>query len=477
MLKKVVLLVLALGLLPVDAAWASGAMLRISCIGENKDALVSLNDKLKGQCPLDIAVPAGDVKLSATKKFGDRAVGVFEKQFYVGDGVVQRIDVELTTTLTEAGRNAAADADRKAFRSYLENSKKFEMAFRKREVQVGQCIDEKIDAAYARGQDCFTNSGGCVGGFICETYAARNARCETARKPRTLYSADCSAKFAYPVQPSPDEDIRRVNIEQETIEMAKFKSKGIVAANGKSFRDCDQCPEMVLIPRGKPELRSAQDNPYIEWMNQAEIPYVLAVGKFEVTFDEWDACVAEKACASNPHKAVFATREGRQPVTQINRNDVDSYLEWLSNKTGHQYRLLSHTEFIYAGRAGRMSAFPWGDNLGSNLANCANCGSQWDAKGTAPVGSFPPNDWGLYDVIGNVSEMTADCYHEATAAAMRGAPKKGGAYYFNCSIGNSVELLGGDYYAKGGFNVGQMGEADFGERVGFRLARRIRNDF
>jgi formylglycine-generating enzyme required for sulfatase activity len=86
--------------------------------------------------------------------------------------------------------------------------------------------------------------------------------------------------------------------------------------------------------------------------------------------------------------------------------------------------LLSEAEYEYAARAGTQTAYPWGNKIGSGNANCAKCGSRWDGEQTAPVGSFPPNRFGLYDMIGNVDEFVEDCYHDD----YDGAPQDGSAW-------------------------------------------------
>src|SRR5262249_14723054 len=87
------------------------------------------------------------------------------------------------------------------------------------------------------------------------------------------------------------------------------------------------------------------------------------------------------------------------------------YAAWLSRMTGKSYRLLTEAEYEFATRAGTQTAFPWGDDIGENKANCDGCGSQWGNKQTAPVGSFAPNQFGLYDMVGNVWEWVEDCYN------------------------------------------------------------------
>src|SRR5204862_2647731 len=111
------------------------------------------------------------------------------------------------------------------------------------------------------------------------------------------------------------------------------------------------------------------------------------------------------------------------PVVCVTPRDAEAYLEWLSAKTGRSYRLPSEAEWEFAARAGSETAHPWGEALGSNRANCSGCGSAWDEKSPAPVGSFAANAFGLYDMLGNVWEWTADCWRpDYRAATPRGGP-------------------------------------------------------
>ena len=111
-------------------------------------------------------------------------------------------------------------------------------------------------------------------------------------------------------------------------------------------------------------------------------------------------------------------------MINVSWDDAKAYVAWLSKKTGKTYRLLTEAEYEYATRAGTQTAYPWGNDIGENNANCRGCGSQWDGKQTAPVGSFSPNGFGLYDMVGNVGQWTEDCYHDS----YNGAPADGSAW-------------------------------------------------
>ena len=180
--------------------------------------------------------------------------------------------------------------------------------------------------------------------------------------------------------------------------------------NNISFRECSRCPEMVVVPKGEfimgsPETekdRSKAEGP----QHKVTFANNFAVSKFEATFDEWKACVDARVCenVSDLHWG-----RGNRPVINVSWDDAQQYVKWLSGRTGRRYRLLSEAEWEYAARAGSTTAYSWGDSVGEGNANCDGCGSKWDDKQTAPVGSFKSNAFGLHDMHGNVFEWVQDC--------------------------------------------------------------------
>jgi formylglycine-generating enzyme required for sulfatase activity len=121
--------------------------------------------------------------------------------------------------------------------------------------------------------------------------------------------------------------------------------------------------------------------------------------------------VAAGGCKQKPGDEGWG--RGRQPVINVSWEDAQAYVAWLTTKTGKGYRPLSEAEAEYAARAGSTTAYPWGEDPGTNRANFGFSGSQWSDKQTAPVGSFAPNAFGLYDMIGNVWEWTQDCWNDS----------------------------------------------------------------
>ena len=181
---------------------------------------------------------------------------------------------------------------------------------------------------------------------------------------------------------------------------------------GDSFRECAKdCPEMVIVPAGEFMMgsprsekgRSDDEDDGNSRQHKVVFAKPVAVSKFEATFDEWDACVADGEC--NPHVGDGGFGRGQNPVINVTWGDVQRYVGWLSKMTDKPYRLLSEAEWEYAARAGTQTAYSWGNGIGKGNANN-------NGLGTTPVGSFAPSAFGLHDMHGNVWEWVEDCYHD-----------------------------------------------------------------
>jgi formylglycine-generating enzyme required for sulfatase activity len=249
---------------------------------------------------------------------------------------------------------------------------------------------------------------------------------------------------------------------------------------GDAFRECavepeqDYCPAMIVVPSGSFLMGSPQTEPnrYDDEGPQHEVTIAqpFAVSKFELTFDEWDACADKGDCAQGIPDSGWG--RGMQPLINITFEDAQRYVAWLAAMTGKPYRLLSEAEYEYATRAGTQTIYPWGNEVDTNRANCGGCGSRWDGKQTAPVGSFAPNAFGLYDMVGNVWEMVADCYHNS----YQGAPADGSAWTSGGHCASRV-LRGGSWgdgvddvrsaLRLGGYTGGHT------SGLGFRVARTL----
>ena len=188
-----------------------------------------------------------------------------------------------------------------------------------------------------------------------------------------------------------------------------------------SFPGCPNgCPEMIVIPAGDFMMGSPKEETgrYEDEgpRHKVLIAKPFAVSKFEVTFEEWDACVAIGGCVQVSDSGMG---RGTQPVTDVGWEDVQQYVAWLSKQTGQIYRLLSEAEWEYAARAGTDTAYSWGDKIGRGNANCNNCGSPWDDRQSAPVGSFAANKFGLHDMHGNVWEWCRIATRTTTRGRLR----------------------------------------------------------
>jgi formylglycine-generating enzyme required for sulfatase activity len=199
---------------------------------------------------------------------------------------------------------------------------------------------------------------------------------------------------------------------------------------GESFKDCAQdCPEMVVVPAGSYTMGGPNTSEQPQHRVTFTKPFEVA--KYDLTFAEWDACVTGGGC--NAYKPDDKGRcRGHErcqlPVVNVNWDDAHAYVDWLSAVTGKTYRLLSESEYEYATRAGTTTVYPWGDDIkfnGEAMANCKDCGEPH--YGTEPVGSFLPNQYGLYDMVGNVWGWIEDCVH----INYMGAPTDGSGWLAN----------------------------------------------
>ena len=159
------------------------------------------------------------------------------------------------------------------------------------------------------------------------------------------------------------------------------QTKPIAATPGSSFKECASgCPVMVVIPAGMFRMgspaqeadREANEGP----LHEVTIARPFAVSQFEITFAEWDACVAAAACP----RAADSWGRGEMPVINVSWRDAQQYVGWLSQVTGAPYRLLTEAEWEYAARAGAQTAYSWGERPGTGNANCNGCGSPWDLQ-------------------------------------------------------------------------------------------------
>ncbi len=245
---------------------------------------------------------------------------------------------------------------------------------------------------------------------------------------------------------------------------------------------------MVVIPAGSfimgsPVSEKGRNIKYEGPPHRVTIPRAFALGKYEVTFAEWDACARGGGCNYRPSDRGWG--RGNRPVINVSWDEAKTYLRWLSGKTGKEYRLPSEAEWEYAARAGTKTARFWGEYSGSacGYGNVHDLTSRLEIgftepphdcrdgyAQTAPVGSFRANDFGLYDVLGNVWEWVQDCWHKTYS----GAPSNGDAW--TTGRCNRRIMRGGSWgNAPWHVRAAHRGKGRTGplDRIGFRIARTL----
>ena len=251
------------------------------------------------------------------------------------------------------------------------------------------------------------------------------------------------------------------------------------ASPGVLFKDCRDCPIMVGIKSGSFTMGALVDDPDAGPRElprrQIQVPEFV-LGQTEVTFAQWDACVAAGGCDYSPSDNGLGRAD--RPVVNVSWNDVQQYLQWLSATTGYSYRLPSEAEWEYAARYAALGRYPGGDCLSLVEANfddfvaAAGCPTAKLSRGQpVAVGSFPPNPLGLHDMLGNVHEWVADCWNEN----YQGAPNNAQPWLSgDCQ---SAPIRGGEY-GSGPVSM-RLTARDWDPRtvrarvVGFRVARAV----
>jgi formylglycine-generating enzyme required for sulfatase activity len=287
------------------------------------------------------------------------------------------------------------------------------------------------------------------------------------------------------------------------VSVAQSNGKSCIKpGSGTSFKDCPECPEMVVAPAGSFVMGSPDTEPERESFERGSespqhkvgIKEPFAVGRFAVTVDEFETFVREggykvpqgcniwtgkdwKLDAAKSFRSPGFPQTGSHPVVCVSWNDAKAYVQWLSRKTGKPYRLLSEAEREYVTRAGTATPFWWGSSITTAQANYngdfvyAGGGKGEFRKGTVPVKSFQPNPWGLYQVHGNVWDWVEDCWNENyNGAPSDGSARTSGDCDRRALRGGSwiffPRLLRAAFRSVGNPSIGSFG-------TGFRVARSL----
>lgn len=198
------------------------------------------------------------------------------------------------------------------------------------------------------------------------------------------------------------------------------KSTSAVSGVGE-LKDCPICPAMIELQRGSFVMGSNSDDPSEKPSHQVSISQPFAIGRYEVTSEQWNACVDAAGC---PRISSMANASKNSPVRDVSWDDAQLYVKWLSKISGKPYRLPTEAEWEYANRAGTSTRFWWGDQMRAGYANCKGCGEPWHAEAPNDVGTFAANSYGVYDMNGGVWEWVGDCWHNS----YKGAPADGRAW-------------------------------------------------
>lgn len=242
-------------------------------------------------------------------------------------------------------------------------------------------------------------------------------------------------------------------------------SAGAVAA----VKDCDSCPVMAAIYPKPFTMGSNSSDPSERPAHQVALQTPFAIGKYEVTVDQWKQCVKASVCPDIPSSANAA---GNLPMRDVSWDEAQLYLKWLSTISGHAYRLPTEAEWEYAARGGTTTKYWWGDKMKGGNSSCKGCGLPWQEDSPPPAGSFVANPFGLYDMNGSVWEWVADCWHPS----YKGAPTDGSAWAEpNCQ---SRVIRGGSWREDGSYMLSTTRfKYDASVRQsqnGFRVARTLK---
>ncbi|MFM0326022.1 SUMF1/EgtB/PvdO family nonheme iron enzyme [Caballeronia glebae] len=240
-------------------------------------------------------------------------------------------------------------------------------------------------------------------------------------------------------------------------------------ASGSEIKDCPACPVLIPLAAGSFTMGSNNDDPAEKPPHRVSVGRAFAIGKYEVTVEQWNACADAGACTRVAPEGESTPAPGNAPMRNVSWDDAQVYVKWLSKVGGKPYRLPTEAEWEYAARGGTQSTYWWGDQMKKGTADCKDCGDPYKPEAPAPVGSFAPNPYGLYDMNGSVWEWVADCWH----GSYKNAPADGRAWDDpSCS----VRVIRGGSWREGAAYMQSATRFKYSSSVrqsqnGFRVAR------
>jgi formylglycine-generating enzyme required for sulfatase activity/class 3 adenylate cyclase len=356
-----------------------GFMLEFGSAGSGFAAIQELLDKRgKGEPPIRVGAHVGDVVVTATDDLLGHGVNVAARLQELAEPGSALVSAEFRSMARTSPTNFQAKGQ-KPLDNIEQRVQTFEILSRRQRLSRGmRKLGGYATAAAVLG----------VMAYLSPTaYTMVRAYMDAQQAPQAV---------AGELPASPDESVADV---------APTPTAPAHAA-GDIIRDCDNCPEMVVLPGGlftmgspaAEQGRGRDEGP----QREVSIP-PFAIGKFEVTFAQWDACLGGGGCNgySPPDRG---WGRGDRPVTDVSWQDAQAYLDWLNRTTGAtRYRLATEAEWEYAARAGASTPYAFGARVTATQA-------RYRARSTSPVGAHEANAFGLYDVHGNVGEWVEDCY-------------------------------------------------------------------
>lgn len=411
--------VLALSFVLAACTKDPNVAVRIDCGDYNDKGLqATLNAQPVGDCPVDILVHAGEVNVSARKDNEDASYLFAEAKMTLAENAMKRIKLDIQPVFTEEYYYRKA-TDSAGMQAYLEKQPDG-----KRRSE----ITDKLEQYY------FDQATDIVGmQAYLEKQPDGKRRSEVSDMIEQYYfdkATDIDGTQSY-LQQLP-QGKRRSEVEKRLkVELTKRQARlapnlSMLAIPAGSFMMGCSKGDSVCFDDEKP-------------IRKVSVP-AFKLSQTEVTFAQYDI-FAQSTGRKLPDDRRGWGR-GNRPVISVSWYDAVAYTQWLSQQTGEKFRLPTEAEWEYAARAGTTSKYSWGNEIGNNKANCGGCGSMWAGEQTAPVKSFQPNAFGLYDMHGNVQEWVQDCYHEN----YNGAPSNGSAWVTNCK-GNTRVLRGGNWFS------------------------------
>jgi formylglycine-generating enzyme required for sulfatase activity len=235
-----------------------------------------------------------------------------------------------------------------------------------------------------------------------------------------------------------------------------------------ALKDCNLCPVMVALSPAPFTMGSNGSDPSERPAHKVSLHTPFAIGKYEVTVEQWNQCVKANVCPGIPSASDAVLN---QPMRDVSWDEAQLYLKWLSTVSAKPYRLPTEAEWEYAARGGTTAKYWWGEQMKAGNSSCKGCGLPWMEDRPPPVGSFVANPFGLYDMNGSVWEWVADCWHPS----YKGAPADGSAWAApNCQ---SRVIRGGSWREDGSYMLSTTRfKYDASVRQGqngFRVARSL----